>query len=106
TQGTVKMWERPETIAAADLVKDPKKYEGRIVAVEGVLRETPTAIKDKLAVRYSPDLIDGLDITCPGKPLVSKGDRVRIVGRSVPDEAHFTEFPRHGTSLPRLPEKP
>jgi dipeptidyl aminopeptidase/acylaminoacyl peptidase len=106
THGTVKVWEKPETVTPDALVKEPKKYEGRIVAVEGVLRETPVALQDKGTVRYAPDLAEGLDITCPGKPLVVKGDRVRVVGRFAHEEATFTEYTLRATSVTILPEKP
>jgi WD40 repeat protein len=106
TRGTVKVWERPETVTHDALLKDPTKYEGRIVAVEGVLRETPVARQDKGSAWFAPDLATGLHITCPGKPSVAKDDRVRVVGRFVREDATFTEYTLHATSVTPVPAKP
>ncbi len=106
TRGTVKVWERPETIATDALLKEPEKYEGRIVAVEGVLRETPVAVQDNGASRFEPDLAARLSITCPGKPTVVKGERVRVVGRFFSEDASITVYTLRATSVTTVPEKP
>ena len=106
TRGTVKVWERPETVTPEALLKHPTKYEGRIVAVEGIVRETPVARQDKGSAWFAPDLAAGLHITCPGKPSVAKDDRVRVVGRFVREDATFTEYTLHATSVTPVPAKP
>lgn len=106
TRGTVKMWERPETVTPEALLKEPTKYEGRIVAVEGVLRETPVAVQDNGAFRFEPDVSARLSITCPGKPRVAKGDRVRVVGRFFSEDAAITVSTLRATGVTTVPEKP
>ncbi|MBN9119504.1 MAG: PD40 domain-containing protein, partial [Planctomycetes bacterium] len=106
TRGTVKVWERPETVAPDALLKDPKRYEGFVVAVEGTLRDTPTAVPDAGAVRFAPDLAAGLKITCPGKPEVVKGDRVRIVGRFIRGDTSPAEYTLRAASVAKLSERP
>jgi WD40 repeat protein len=104
SRGTVKVWERPETVTPGELLKEPKKYDGRIVAVEGALRDTPTALKDMGEVRSPLDLAAGLNITCAGTPALVKGDRVRVVGRFVGEQATFTGATLRAASVTKLPE--
>ena len=55
-------------------------HDGKLIAVEGVLRNTPEAVEFLGEYRYAPRLVAGLAITCHGKPTAAKGERVRITG--------------------------
>ncbi len=55
---------------------------------------------------FAPDLAAGLSITCPGKPSVAKGQRVRVVGRFVREDATFAEYTLRATSVTTVAEKP
>jgi starvation-inducible outer membrane lipoprotein len=72
--------EPPIPLTFEELFKEPKKYDGKLIAVEGVLRNTPEAVEFLGEFRYQPRLVAGLAITCHGKPTAIKGQRVRISG--------------------------
>jgi hypothetical protein len=76
-------------VTFGQLLKDPKKYEGRLIRVEGVVKHTPPAKDGTGGAWYPLALADGnssrVYIIAPGKPSVVKGDRVRLTGK-------FTQF--------------
>ena len=81
--------EAPTSLTFEELFKEPKKYDGKVVAVEGVLRNMPEAVEFMGEYRYSPRLVAGLAITCHGKPTATRGERVRITGTLTYTEGQF-----------------
>jgi hypothetical protein len=70
-------------VTPGDLKKNPNKYQGQVVQIEGTLAADPVASFRTQVPRFYLRLAeaDGLGITSyMPPPAVSKGDRVRITG--------------------------
>jgi hypothetical protein len=70
-------------VTVKDLKKDPEKYHGKVVQIEGTLESDPTESLRTQVQRHYLRLVeaDGLIITSYlGQPDVVKGDRVLITG--------------------------
>src|SRR5262245_1397893 len=74
--------EEPLKVTPEELAKDPAKFHGKRVRVEGVVQETQV-LKEKQG-EYDYRLVVGkggsLLAWCPGKLPVARGDSVRITG--------------------------
>jgi hypothetical protein len=83
-------------VTADQLWKEPEKYHGKLVRIEGVVENTPAAGEHKESpsgFRYGLTLEDTEDvyISCDGKPSVAKGDRVRVTGLFTYKENSFVK---------------
>ncbi|MCE9563482.1 MAG: hypothetical protein K8U57_15690 [Planctomycetes bacterium] len=77
-------------VTFAELLADPKKFDGKLIWIEGVLRNSPEAVEFNGEFRYSPRLSAGVAITCHGKPSAIRGERIRIYGTLSYSEHSFT----------------
>jgi hypothetical protein len=91
-------------LTVVELMKDPKRFDGKLIAVEGVLRATPEAVEFMGEVRYGPRLSAGLNIICRGKPTASKGERVRITGTLTVSKDPFDPLMLEATKVEVLPK--
>jgi hypothetical protein len=92
-------------LSTAELLKDPKKYDGKVIELEGALHDTPEVIEFMGEKRYSPRLCAGLQITCRGKPNDTKGDWVRITGTLTVEEGMFAPLTMDATLVERIPAR-
>jgi cytochrome c-type biogenesis protein CcmE len=80
--GAAQQKEEPLKVTPEELARDPAKFHGKRVRVEGVVQETQT-LKEKQG-EYDYRLVVGkggpLMAWCSGKLAVRKGDAVRITG--------------------------
>ncbi|MBA4189933.1 MAG: hypothetical protein C0467_18265 [Planctomycetaceae bacterium] len=67
-------------VTAGELREEPRKFDGKLIVIEGVLRNSPEAIEFNGDVRYSVRISAGVAITCHGKPTAVRGDRIRVFG--------------------------
>lgn len=63
-----------------ELKAEPKKYDGKLILLEGVLKNIPEAIEFGGEYRYSVRMGGGVAITGHGRPTAVRGDRVRVFG--------------------------
>lgn len=77
-------------VTVAELREDPKKFDGKLILLEGLLRNAPEAIEFNGEFRYSVRITAGVAITCHGKPTAVRGDRVRVFGTLTYSDHSFT----------------
>ncbi len=77
-------------VTFAELLAEPKKFDGKLISLDGVLRNSPEAIEFNGEFRYSVRISAGVAITCHGKPTAVKGERVRVFGTLTYSDHSFT----------------
>jgi hypothetical protein len=65
-----------------ELRAEPKKFDGKLLLIEGVVKNAPEAVAFGGEMRYTVRLGAGVAITCHGRPLAARGDRVRVYGNA------------------------
>jgi hypothetical protein len=93
-------------LTTSQLLKDAKKYDGKVIELEGMLRDTPEAVEFMGELRYSPRLCAGLQIVCRGKPANTKGDWVRITGTLTIEDNTFSPLTLEATLVEKIPPRP
>jgi hypothetical protein len=93
-------------LTTAELLKDAKKYDGKVIELEGMLRDTPEAVEFMGELRYSPRLCAGLQVVCRGKPANTKGDWVRITGTLSIEDNTFSPLVLEATLVEKIPPRP
>jgi hypothetical protein len=94
----------PIPLTVVELMKNPKEFDGKVIALEGVLRATPEAVEFGGEVRYGPRLSAGLNIICRGRPTASKGERIRITGTLTVSKDPFDPLILEATKVEVLPK--
>jgi hypothetical protein len=94
----------PIHLTVVELMKNPKEFDGKVIALEGVLRATPEAVEFGGEVRYGPRLSAGLNIICRGQPNARKGERIRITGTLTVSKDPFDPLILEATKVEVLPK--
>jgi hypothetical protein len=79
-------------VTSEQLWKDPGKYHGKLVRIEGVVEDVTQYERSSQKGRPRYDLsLKGVRIyvDCEGEPSVAKGDRVRVTGTFTHDKHSF-----------------
>lgn len=86
-----------------ELRAEPKKFDGKLLLVEGVVRNVPEAVAFGGEMRYTVRLGAGLAITCHGRPLAARGDRVRVYGTAAYVENALTPLTLDANAVEIVP---
>ena len=86
-----------------ELRAEPKKFDGKLLLVEGVVRNVPEAVAFGGEMRYTVRLGAGVAITCHGRPLAARGDRVRVYGTAAFAENALTPLTLDANAVEIVP---